>query len=576
MKKILLIGNPNVGKSVIFARLTGIQVVTSNYPGTTVEYRQGFMDLAGERYEVIDMPGTYSLEPTSKAEEVTCEFLGRTCEKERDCIILNIIDATNLERNLHLTLDLIDRGYPVVVILNMCDDIKHRGIAINAQKMEELLGVPVISTCAVTGLGVKVLRERLLEGAPGISPKRRSHEELWQAVGKIIAEVQLLTHRHHTLREMMEDLSIRPFTGLLIGAAVIYAVFKTVRFIGEGLIQYVFDPFFSHVYGPLIGKLSAVLQPGSLIHHILIGELVSGKIEFRDSLGVLTTAPYVEFAMVLPYIIAFYLVLGIIEDIGYLPRFALLLDGLMHKVGLHGFAIIPVLLGFGCNVPGIMATRVLESTRERFIASTLISIAVPCAALQAMLIKLTGPWGIRPLIIVFMTLFLAWVVIGFVLNKVMKGYSPELVLEIPPYRFPPLNVVFVKLWLRVKEFIVDAFPFVILGVLIVNLMYYFEILNVVSRVFEPVMKTVLGLPNTAIFPLLIGFLRKDIAAGLLIPLNLDLKQTIIACVVLSMSFPCIATFIIFFKEMGWKYLLASTGIMIAATLIAGGLLNIIL
>lgn len=576
MKKILLVGNPNVGKSVLFARLTGIQVVSSNYPGTTIEYRQGFLDLSGERYEVIDMPGTYSLEPTSKAEEVTCEYLGETCEKEKDCFILNIVDATNLERNLHLTLDLIDRGYPVVVVLNMCDDIQHRGINIDVLKMEKLLGVPVISTCAVTGLGIKLLRERLLEGAPQVRPQRRSHEEIWKAVGLIVSEVQHLTHRHHTFREMMEDLSIRPFTGLLIGAGVIYSVFKIVRFIGEGLIQYVFDPFFNHVYGPLLMKVSAFLHPGSVIHHILIGELAGGKIDFKNSIGVLTTAPYVEFDMVLPYIIAFYLVLGLIEDIGYLPRFALLLDGLMHKVGLHGFAIIPILLGFGCNVPGIMATRVLESKRERFIASTLISIAVPCAALQAMLIKLLGDWGGGPLAIVYGTLFLAWAIIGFILNKVMKGYSPELLLEIPPYRFPPLNVVVIKLWIRVKEFIIDAFPFVIAGVLAVNLLYYFEVIRLASRLFEPVMKTILGLPDEAIFPLLIGFLRKDIAAGLLIPLNLSLKQMIIACVVLSMSFPCIATFIIFLKEMGWKYLLAATGIMILATLLAGGFLNLIL
>jgi ferrous iron transport protein B len=375
---------------------------------------------------------------------------------------------------------------------------------------------------------------------------------------------------------MLEDLSIRPFTGLLVGAGVIYAVFKSVRFIGEGLIRYVFDPFFNDVYAPLLAKLSAFLQPGTFSHHVLIGELVDGRINFKNSIGLLTTAPYVEFDMVLPYIISFYLVLGIIEDIGYLPRFAILLDALMHRVGLHGFAIIPVLLGFGCNVPGIMATRVLESRRERFIASTLISIAVPCAALQAMIVKLLGPWGMGPLAVVFGTLFFAWLIIGFALNKVLKGYSPELVLEIPHYRFPPMNIIFSKLWLRVKEFIVDAFPFVILGVLVVNLLQYFRVFDAASSIFAPVTRVILGLPEAAAFPLLIGFLRKDIAAGLLIPLQMDLKQTIIACVVLSMSFPCIATFIIFLKEMGLKYLLAATGIMVAATLIAGGALNLIL
>lgn len=575
MKRILLVGNPNVGKSVVFARLTGIQVVASNYAGTTVEFRKGFMLIDSVRLEVIDLPGTYSLEPTSKAEEVACAFLEETFRNEKDALVINVIDATNLERNLHLTLDLADRGYPVVVVLNMCDELQHRGIEINVKGMEELLGVPVVSACAVTGLGIKVLKTRFQE-AQRRPPCRRTHAELWQAVGEIVAKVQRLSHRHHTFREILEDWSIRPFSGLLMGLGVIYATFKVVRFIGEGLIAWVFDPIFNNLYAPLLLKLSSFLREGTFLHHILIGDLSAGAIDFKNSVGLLTTAPYVEFDMVLPYVISFYLVLGLLEDIGYLPRFALLLDSLMHKIGLHGFAIIPVLLGFGCNVPGIMATRVLESKRERFIASTLISIGVPCAALQAMIINLLGPGGFFPLVIVFATIFSAWIVIGFILNKVMKGYSPELVLEIPPYRWPPVGVIFSKLWLRVKEFIIDAFPFVLLGVFVVNLLYYFNFFKTVSAVFEPVVGRVLGLPNEAIFPLAIGFLRKDIAAGLLLPLGLSMKQLIVACVVLSMSFPCIATFVIFLKELGWKFLLASTAIMIVATLIAGGVLNLIL
>ena len=575
MKMILLVGNPNVGKSVVFARLTGVQVITSNYPGTTVEYRKGIMTIGDDKFEVIDLPGTYSLEPTSKAEEVACEFLKETFLEDKDSIVINILDATNLERNLHLTLDLIDRGYPVVVVLNMSDDLTHRGIDLNVKRMEELLGVPVISACAVTGVGIKMLKDRFKEASVK-EIRLHSHEELWQAVGLIVTEVQHLTHRHHTWREFLEDLSIRPFSGLLIGLGVIFLTFKIVRWIGEGLINNVLDPLFNDLYAPLLMKLSAFLGQGTFFHHILIGELMQGKIDFKSSIGLLTTAPYVEFNMVLPYIISFYLVLGLLEDIGYLPRFALLLDTMMHKIGLHGFAIIPVLLGFGCNVPGIMATRMLESKRERFIASTLISIAVPCAALQAMIIKLLGPYGAMPFFILFLALFFSWIVIGSILNRFLKGYSPELVLEIPHYRLPPLSTIFSKLWFRVKEFIVDAFPFVILGVLIINLLHYVHFLNMISMFFEPAMKAVLGLPKEAIFPLIIGLLRKDIAAGLLIPLNLTLKQLIIACVVLSMSFPCIATFIIFLKELGAKYLIAATAIMILATLVVGGLLNLML
>lgn len=575
MRKILLIGNPNVGKSVVFARLTGVQVVTSNYAGTTVEYRKGFMMQGQERFEVIDLPGAYSLEPSSKAEEVTRDFLEDIFKKEKDLIVLNIVDATNLERNLHLTLDLIDRGYPVIAALNMCDDLKHRGIEIDFEKTEALLGVPVVATCAATAGGIKQLKDRLHE-AKSRPVRMRTHDELWQAVGEIILEAQRLTHRHHNWREFLEDISIHPVAGVAVGMAVIYTVFKIVRFVGEGLTAYLLDPVFNNVYAPLLMKLSVFLGQKTFIHHILLGELFNGRVDFKNSVGLLTTAPYVEFNLVLPYIISFYLVLGLLEDIGYLPRFALLLDAVMHRLGLHGFAIIPILLGFGCNVPGIMATRMLESRRERFIAATLISIAVPCGALQAMIIRLLGPSGAGSLIIVYASLFTVWVVIGFILNKSLKGFSPELVLEIPPYRLPPADIFFSKLWIRVREFIFDALPFVMLGVLFINLLQYIHLFDMISAFFAPVMKVVLGLPKDAIFPLSIGFLRKDIAAGLLIPLGLSIKQLIIACVVLSMSFPCIATFVIFLKELGWKYLLAGIAIMISATLVVGGILNFIL
>ena len=254
MKKILLVGNPNVGKSVIFARLTGVQVITSNYAGTTVEYRKGFIDIGDEQFEVIDLPGTYSLEPTSKAEEVTSQLLKETFLEDKDSFVINIAEATNLERNLHLTLDLIDRGYPVIVVLNMCDELKHRGIELDVLKMEMLLGVPVISACAVTGFGIKALKERFQEGrAKEVTP--RTHEELWQAVGRVTSEVQKLTHRHHSFKEMLEDWSIRPFSGLLMGLGVIYATFKIVRFIGEGLSNYILDPLFNNFYAPLLLKL---------------------------------------------------------------------------------------------------------------------------------------------------------------------------------------------------------------------------------------------------------------------------------------------------------------------------------
>jgi ferrous iron transport protein B len=570
IKRVFLIGNPNVGKSVVFSRLTGVQVISSNYPGTTVEITKGYLKLGDEKIEVIDLPGTYSLEPSSKAEEVAVNLLRESLPGES--AVINIIDATNLERNLFLTLQLIEQGYPLIICLNMCDDTEHRGIHIDFKKLEELLGVAVIPTCAVTGVGIKFLLERLKEIKPLVENKL-THEGRWQRIGAIVDSAQKLTHRHHSFREMLEDATIRPLSGLFISIAVVYASFKMVRFIGEGLISRIFDPFFFNYYQPLVERVSSVLAPGSFLHHLVVGELINGKIDFKQSMGVLTTAPYIEFAMVLPYIIAFYFVLSILEDIGYLPRLAILLDNLLHRLGLHGFAIIPVLLGFGCNVPGILATRTLESKRERFIATTLISIGVPCVPLQAMIFGLLGSFSGFYVGGVYLVLFSIVIITGILLNYFIKGYSPELLLEIPPYRFPPIATLAQKLFFRIKGFIFEAVPIVLLGVALINLMLYFHLFDFVTGIFAPVVQGLFGLPKDAVVALVIGFLRKDVAVGMLIPLGLSAKQFFIAATLLAISFPCVATFVVIWKELGLKELLKATAIMIGASLIVGTLLN---
>lgn len=571
MRKIFLIGNPNVGKSVVFSRLTGIGVISSNYPGTTVGFTAGYLRLGEDRIEVIDLPGTYSLEPHSEAERVAVTLL--EAEPKEESAVINILDATNLERNLFLTLQLIEEGYRVIVCLNMCDDTKHRGIHIDAGRLEELLGCPVIPTCAVTGMGIKPLIERLPQAPPAKQRRRLSHEERWLEIGRIIKETQELTHRHHTLREMLEDASVRPLSGLLISAVVVYAAFKAVRFLGETLISRVFDPFFNGVYAPLVERLSVALGQKGFLHHVVIGELIGGRIDFRQSLGLLTTAPYIEFAMVLPYVASFYLVLSILEDAGYLPRLAVLVDGLLHRIGLHGYAIIPVLLGFGCNVPGILSTRVLESKRERFIAATLISIGVPCVPLQAMIFGLLGSFGGFYVAGVYLVLFALVILLGVFLNRLMKGYSPELLLEIPPYRFLPINVLAQKLFLRLKGFLLEAVPVVLLGVLVINILLYLGALDFVTKLSAPVMEGLFGLPREAVIALTVGFLRKDIAVGMLMPLGLSAKQLFIAATLLATTFPCIATFVVLFKELGLKGLLKATALMTGVSLVVGTLLN---
>ena len=565
--KILLMGNPNVGKSALFSRLTGVNVAVSNYPGTTIEFRKGKMHFDGKTAEVIDVPGTYTLEPSSKAEEVAANML------EEGDLVINVLDSTNLERNLYLTLQLLERNIPVIVVLNFWDERRHVGIRIDCQTLAARLGVPVVPVVAVTGEGVRELVLRL--GEARAHEKRLGEEGRWGEIGAIVKAVQRVTQKKHTLLERLEDLSIKPLTGVPITLVLLAFVFWTVRTGGESLIANVFEPLFAS-YLPLVSVLSERLGGGGILHDILVGTLIDGKIDYVQSMGLLTTGLYVPFAMVLPYVFVFYAVLGVLEDSGYLPRLATLVDALLHRLGMHGLAIIPMLLGLGCNVPGALSTRILETRRQRFIATTLMAIAVPCMAQTAMVFALLGPYGIKAFFIYFATLFAVWVVLGLLLNRAMPGETPETFMEIPPYRIPYPRSLLKKLWMRIRHFFSEAIPFVLLGVLIVNILYVSGIIAWIGEAAEPVVVGIFGLPKSAAASLVAGFLRKDVAVGMLLPLGLDMGQLIVASVVLTMYFPCVATFAVLLRELGAADMLKATAIMLLSTLVVGGVLNLLL
>ncbi|UCH07924.1 MAG: ferrous iron transporter B [Deltaproteobacteria bacterium] len=569
MRKILLIGNPNVGKSVLFSRLTGVRATASNYPGTTISYTRGFLKLGEEKLEVIDVPGTYTLEPTSEAEEIALRML------DTGDVVINVVNATTLERSLYLTLQLLEKGTPVIVALNLWDDAKHRGIDIDLDKLREFLGVPVIPTVALTGEGIKDLVENIPKAT---SPDTRVHtrDDRWASVGSIIEQVQRIEHRHHTWLERLQDASVKPLTGGMIALGVLICAFQVIRFIGESLIGYLLDPLFNTLWAPVVMALSNLLGGSGFLHDIVVGKVTGEEVNFIESFGLLSSGLYVPFGMVLPYIVAFYLVLGLLEDVGYLPRLAILMDTIMHRLGLHGYAIIPNLLGLGCNVPAILSTRILESKRERFIASTLVSIAVPCAALQAMIFGLVGQRGGHYVVMVYGSLFAVWVLLGIIMHHAVKGFTPELLIEIPPYRIPPWRIVFQKLWMRIYGFLAEAIPIMLGAIVVINLLYSVHVFDAIANVTAPIITGLLGLPKQAVTSLLIGFLRKDVALGMLAPLGLTSKQLVVASVVLAMFFPCIATFVVLLRELGLVDLLKATAVMVSAALITGGLLNLIL
>jgi len=561
-------GNPNVGKSVVFSRLTGANVIASNYPGTTVDYSKGRMRIDGEKVEIIDAPGTYSLEPTNRAEEVALKMF-----KEAD-IVINVIDATNLERNLYLTLQILERDKPVIIALNLWDETKHLGIHIDEKKLEEILGVPVVPTVALTGEGIKTLVSRIKEAKSAEHIKPTSDEARWIEIGSIIKKVEKVEHKHHTIYDIISEVTIKPVTGIPFAIIIIFAAFWLVRIIGENLINFLLDPFFEDIYKPIMMQLSKLLGSG-FIHDMLIGQLINGEIDFTQSMGILTTGLYVPIALVLPYIIAFYFTLSILEDSGYLPRLATLVDNIFHKLGMHGHGIVPTFLGLGCNVPGALATRTLETRKQRFISATLLAIAIPCMAQTAMIFGALGKYGMRYIAIVFLVLITLYLIIGLILNKTVKGESPEIFLEVPPYHRPSIKAVSKKTWMRVRWFLGEAVPFLMVGVFLVNLLYFLGVLQWIGKLLMPLMSTLFGLPGEASTALIVGFLRKDLAVGMLLPLNMNPLQLVIAVTMLTIYFPCVATFTVLLKELGFKDMIKSTLIMISTAISIGFILRVI-
>ena len=578
MKKIVLMGNPNVGKSVVFSRLTGANVIASNYPGTTVDFSKGKMRIEGKRVEIIDAPGTYSLEPTNKAEEVALKVL------DKADIAINVVNATNLERNLYLTLQLLEKDIPVIIALNLWDETKHLGINIDEKKLEQILGVPVVPTVALTGEGIKTLVSRIKKAKSNPKIKPTSEEGRWIEIGSIIKKVERVEHRHHSIRDKISDLTIRPLTGLPIALGIIFFSFWLVRLIGESLITYIMQPLFDNYYLPLVTQLGEWLGPGFL-YKFLISQTY-GEINFFESLGMITTGLYVPLAMVLPYIVAFYFMLSLLEDTGYLPRLATLVDNIFHKLGMHGHGIVPVFLGLGCNVPGMLATRALETKKQRFIAAVLLSIAVPCMAQTSMIFaifsKLGTGYEYAPFVyisLVFITLIILYFVAGYILNIFVKGDNPEIFLEIPSYQIPHMKTTLKKTWMRVRWFLKDALPWMFFGVLLINILYLVGVIDWLATAFQPIMEGVFGIPGETSVVLLTGFLRKDLAVGTLLSFpvgTFSAMQLVIVATMLTIFFPCVATFAVITKELGVKDMAKAVVIMFSAATIVGVSLRFIL
>ncbi|NLG83358.1 MAG: ferrous iron transporter B, partial [Firmicutes bacterium] len=486
-----------------------------------------------------------------------------------------VVDANNLERNLNLTLQLLALGKPMVVALNMWDEAKHKGIEIDAAKLSSLLGVPVVTTSGRTGEGLTALSEALFR-VQGVStwPPMDSTER-WAKIGEIVKQVQNLGHRRHTWFEHVQDLSVHPFWGFALAILVLGGVFRSIVGVGEAISELI-ARVLVHVYTPLILRLHEVLAGWPLLHGILLGEVTAAGFDYERAMGVLTTGVFVAFGLVLPFVFLFYAALGFLEDLGYLPRVAVLFDRLLHRIGVHGYSVIPMLLGCGCNVPGVLAVRNLESRRERFITAVIIATTIPCTAQTAMMIRAVGGRAPGYILLVLVSLAAVWIVLGRLLALTVDGRTPTLLLEMPPYRLPEPRLWVKKTFLRTRCFLTEAVPYFLGGVALVNLLEVAGVIRFLGHLSAPVVGGLLGLPDTAVAAMIVGVIRKDAAMAMLAPLGLNNAQTVVATLVLVLYFPCVATFAVFLRELGPLDLAKAVGIMAVTALFAGGVLRLLL
>jgi len=623
---IALAGNANVGKSVIFNQLTGLGQIIGNWPGKTVEKAEGLLVHHEKNIKVIDLPGIYSLSTYSQEELVSREYIALGHPE----VVVNVIDATALERNLFFTLQLIEMQAPLVLAINLADIAKKKGININYNLLGEILGLPVVPTIATKGIGVheivdealkiatnntklskskirygseienriktleqlllvkkisyplrwtaiKLLEEdveiqRIVEDiAPDVvkTAKNLSNEiekihkepcatvissERYATAARIVSEVQTYEQPQKPSRgELLDAISMHSFLGYVVLFLLMLAILGFISFFGGWLTESI-ENLFEQFNPNILGFWPELAWNGAVIGF------------------------YASLAVALGFILPFYIILGVLEDSGYLPKVAYLMDRPCHTMGLHGKAVMPLLVALGCNVPACAGCRILETDRDRFIALVL-STLVPCSARTVVILGLVGAfigveWAFALYIFDFLLIFL----IGRTLNKILPGASVGIIMEMPPYRTPSVNVVLKQAWVRFKPFLLTAIPLIILGSVIVEAMRLTSTLSMISDFLSPLTVVWLGLPAFTGFLFIFGVLRKEAALVLLITVagTTDISsvmsplQMVVFTLVIMIYVPCVATIAAMIRETGWKRALEITVFEIGLAILIGG------
>lgn len=628
---IALAGNANVGKSVLFNNLTGSSQIIGNWPGKTVEKAEGTLNFEGQKITVIDLPGIYSFSTFGMEEIVSRDFIAT----QHPDVVINVVDAAVLERNLFFTLQLIEMQVPLVISLNQVDVAKKKGIIVDAEKLSEALGAPVVATVGIRGVGIYELTKTAVDMAKGIGKRgdaqvrygaeieaRIGKLELaireanlglvypsrWVAIklfendpeikqlveskskeiiklseklaaeisaihnepcfsviaaeryflaNKIANEVQQRTEMKSTLTEKLEWVTTHRVFGYLTAAGVIAGLLLWTFGIGTFLSKIFSDAlsFFAPVNPSLSGTVQGVLWNG------VWGGVVAGL------------------TLIIPFIVPFYIMLAAIEDSGVLTRVAFMMDSAMHKIGLHGKALIPIILGYGCSVPALRACRIMETKRERLLASFAITFA-PCAARTIVILGLVavflGPWWALSIYAVDILLIF---VLGRIALKVVPGESTGLIMEMHSFKVPSPKVIARQTWARTKSLLYIVFPLYIAGSAAVQALYAVGALQVFSSWFSPVTVMWLGLPSIAGILLILGFVRKEMvvlaAVAIFATTNLALYfssvQLLVLALVNVLYIPCLSTVAVLAKDYGWKTALAMALANLGVALLVGGL-----
>lgn len=635
--RIVMVGSPNVGKSALFNRLTGSYVVVSNYPGTTVEVSRGRCQIADKEYEIEDTPGMYSLLPITEEERVARDIL--LCGGAD--VVLHVIDAKNLKRMLSLTLQLLEANLPVVLVLNIIDEARSLGIRIDNGRLQEMLGIPVVAISALSGEGIDSLKEEIARAAYPRTPERIDYgkpvEAAIEAIVPLLPEsglsrraqaLLLLQGDPHlrerscpregipidTLQAVLSRLEARieepvsclvPMAQHRKASEICEKVFTTIetrtgrfaKHLGEWtmnpvtgipiLILVLYFGLYEFVGKFGAGVLVDLLETEVFESHLIpwVNDLAAGFIPWESirelvamDYGIVTLGLRYAVAIILPIVSTFFLAFSVIEDTGYLPRLAMMVDFVFKRIGLNGRAVIPMTLGFGCDTMATMVTRTLETGRERLIATLLLALAIPCSAQLGVILSLMAekPAAVGVWTGVVLGIFLF---IGYLTARLMPGDRPNFYMELPPLRLPRPGAVFMKTYSRMHWYFMEILPLFMAASVLIWLGKITRTFDLLVSGLSHVMSWI-GLPPEAAVAFLFGFFRRDYGAAGLHDLQssglLTGNQLAVAGITLTLFIPCIAQFMIMKKERGLKTACGIALFIVPFSFFIGGMVNAVL